>query len=419
MLCTYENQFLEEAELRQIQLERLQSTLQRIQRNVAFYQRRFKEINFDPDEFSSLKDLEKLPFTTEEDLSRAYPYDMFAINLRHIVRIHSTTGKDKDPIVIGFTENDLKVIASLVLRTYQNFNLSSEDVFQITLNYGLGTAAFSFHEGAHLLKASTIPASAGRTEKQIKMMLDFGTTCLIATPSYLKILKNRLSQNIYPLAKLRLKTILSTGEPLEDSLKKDIEEFFQAQVYDIYGLSAVLGPGIAYQCPQNRHLHLAEDVILAEIIDPNTLKPLPPGEYGELVLTTLVSEGFPLLRYRTGDKTRIIPKKCSCGRTFKIIEPIKERVDDVLIVKGINISPKRIASILDSILQTQVAWKMEVIRTEEKDELVLKIGITEELFYDQMKRQRGLVDNLRHSISLWLGVTPRVVLVEPESLKKE
>lgn len=416
MPLSYENQYVDRKELEQIQLERLQTTLQRIQRNVAFYQRKFKEIGFDPDDFSSLKDLTKLPLTTEEDLSKAYPYDMFATNLRNVIRIHSTTGKDIEPIVIGFTKNDLNLLAHLVLRTYQNFNLDSEDVFQITLNYGLGTAAFAFQEGAHLLGASTIPASAGRTEKQIKIMLDFGTTCLIATPSYLKILYNRLNQNIYPLAKLRLKTILSTGEPLEEELKQKVEDFFQAKVYNLYGLSAVLGPGIAYQCPQNQHLHLAEDVILAEIIDPQTLTPLPEGEYGELVLTTLVSEAFPLLRYRTGDKTRIIKQKCSCGRTFKCIEPIYERVDDVITVKGINIAPARVANILYSILNTGVKWKMETVKTAEKDELILKIGINEELFYDQMKKQRGLVDKLRHSISIWLGVTPRVILVEPKSL---
>ncbi len=403
-------------EIRQLQLERLQSTLHRVRRRVAFYKKRFQDIGFNPDHFESLEDIRKIPFTTEADLSNAYPYGMFCIPLRDVVRIHTTTGKGSEPIVLGTTERDLTNRAHLLARVYATLGLDAEDVFQITLRYGLGTGAFAFHDAARKLGASTIPTSVGHTDKQLKIMRDFGTSCLIATPGYARILLEAMeTQEITP-SMLRLKAILLTGEPWDQSLADELEQGFQTPVYDIYGLSAVCGPGIAAQCHEQQGLHLQEDMVYAEIIDPETGDSLPDGQWGELVLTTLAEEAVPVIRYKTGDRARFLPSPCGCTSSFRCLDHISGRVDDVLIIKGINIAPEMIERVLFDQLHTRVTWKAEVTGRGKNQELVLSVGITEALFFDQMKRQRAMVDSLRHAFSQWIGVTPRVLLAEPASI---
>jgi phenylacetate-CoA ligase len=405
-------------EIRQIQLERLQSTLHKVRRRVAFYKQRFQDIGFNPDFFESLEDLAEIPFTTEKDLSDAYPYNMFCIPLRDVVRIHTTTGRGNEPIVIGNSERDLTNRARLLARVYETLGLNSEDVFQITLRYGLGTGAFSFHDAAREIGASTIPTSVGHTDKQLKIMRDFGTSCLIATPGYARILLEAMETRGITPSMLRLKAVLLTGEPWSKTLAADLEQGFQAPVYDIYGLSAACGPGIAAQCRERTGLHIQEDMVYAEIVDPQTGDPVKPGEWGELVLTTLMEEAVPVIRYKTGDKARFLTTSCPCGSTFRLLDHIPGRIDDVLIVKGINIAPEMIERVLLDQLGTTVDWDALVTGQGSTQELVLRIGITDSLFFDQMKRQRAMVDTLRHAFAQWVGVTPRVLLVEPESMKK-
>ncbi|GAU09078.1 phenylacetate--CoA ligase family protein [Desulfoplanes formicivorans] len=414
--CPAHHLRLTREDIRQIQLERLQSTLHRVRRRVAFYKQRFQETGFNPDQFESLDDMVKLPFTTEQDLSDAYPYDMFCIPLRDVVRIHTTTGRGNSPIVIGNSERDLTNRAKLLARVYTSIGLTSEDVFQITLRYGLGTGAFSFHDAAREIGASTIPTSVGHTDKQLKIMRDFGTSCLIATPGYARILLEAMESRGMTPSMLRLKAILLTGEPWSTNLAADLEQGFQAPVYDIYGLSAVCGPGIAAQCQEKTGLHLQEDMVYAEIIDPQSGKPVAPGQWGELVLTTLVEEAVPVIRYRTGDRARLLTSPCACGSTFRLLDHVPGRIDDVLIVKGINIAPEMIERVLTDVLGTAVSWKAEVTGEGPTQQLVLRIGITEPLFFDQMKRQRAMVDRLRHAFAQWIGVTPRILLVEPQSV---
>ncbi|MFA6809878.1 MAG: AMP-binding protein [Desulfoplanes sp.] len=405
-------------DIRQIQLERLQATLHRVRRRVAFYKKRFQDMGFNPDQFGSLEDLRKLPFTTESDLSNAYPYGMFCIPLRDVVRIHTSTGKGSEPIVVGNSERDLKNRARLLARVYETLGLDTEDVFQITLRYGLGTGAFAFHDAARELGASTIPTSVGRTDKQLKIMRDFGTSCLIATPGYARILLEAMEkQNITP-AMLRLKAILLTGEPCSKSLAAELEQGFQAPVYDIYGLSAVCGPGIAAQCREQQGLHVQEDMVYAEIVDPETGAPVADGQWGELVLTTLMEEAVPVIRYKTGDRARFLPSPCPCGNTFRCLDHISGRIDNVLIIKGINIAPEMIERVLFDHLGTRVVWEAEIVGQGKRQELVVRIAITEDLFFDQMKRQRAMVDTLRRAFAQWIGVTPRVLLAEPASIKK-
>lgn len=404
-------------EIRQVQLERLQSTLHRVRRRVAFYKKRFQDIGFNPDQFEILEDIRKLPFTTESDLSDAYPYNMFCIPLRDVVRIHTTTGKGSDPIVIGNSERDLKNRAHLLARVYETLGLDTEDVFQITLRYGLGTGAFAFHDAARELGASTIPTSVGHTDKQLKIMRDFGTSCLIATPGYAKILLDAMEKQDITPAMLRLKAILLTGEPWSESLAKELKQGFQAPVYDIYGLSAVCGPGIAAQCREQKGLHLQEDMVYAEIVHPETGEPVADGQWGELVLTTLMEEAVPVIRYRTGDRARLLPSPCSCTNSFRCLDHIPGRVDEVLIIKGINIAPEMIERVLLNQLGTPVTWEAEIVDQGKDQELIVRIGITETLFFDQMKRQRAMVDTLRHAFAQWIGVTPKILLAEPASIK--
>ncbi|MFO7818444.1 MAG: phenylacetate--CoA ligase family protein [Thermodesulfobacteriota bacterium] len=418
-LCQDEHAGLSREDLEQLKLERMQATLHRIDRKVAFYRKRFRTIGFDPDKFNSLQDLERIPLTTEDDLTKAYPYEMFATPLKDVIRIHSTTGKSKDPIVLGLTERDLNNSSRLLARVMRGIGLGAEDVFQITLNYSLSSGAFAFHDAARELGASTIPASVGRTERQLKMLLDFGTSCLVATPGYSLILLEKLKQSKASLARLRLNTILLTGEPWPKGTEEKLREGFRAEVFDLYGLSAAHGPGIAAQCAEHRGLHVQEDLFHAEIIDPEKGCPLPHGQWGELVLTTLTHEAVPLLRYRTGDKARMLEEKCPCGLSFIQLDRISGRVDDVFICKGVNISPDRLNQILESLLGAGIKWHAEVEGQGAHQDFILKIGIKDDLFYDQMKKQRELVDDLRRSLAQWIGVTPRILLVEPESLPQE
>ena len=416
--CPAKHLRLPPEEIRQIQLERLQSTLHRVRRRVAFYKQRFQDMGFNPDHFEKLEDIRQLPFTTESDLSDAYPYSMFCIPLRDVVRIHTTTGKGSEPIVIGNSERDLKNRAHLLARVYETLGLDTEDVFQITLRYGLGTGAFAFHDAARELGASTIPTSVGRTDKQLKIMRDFGTSCLIATPGYARILLDAMEKQDITPAMLRLKAILLTGEPWSEPLARELEQGFQAPVYDIYGLSAVCGPGIAAQCKEHKGLHLQEDMVYAEVVDPTTGESVADGEWGELVLTTLMEEAVPVIRYKTGDRARFLPSPCSCTTSFRCLDHIPGRVDEVLIIKGINIAPEMIERVLLNQLGSPVAWNANVEGEGAKQELVVRIGITENLFFDQMKRQRAMVDTLRRAFAQWIGVTPRVLLTEPKSIKR-
>lgn len=405
------------SDLEQVQLERLQATLNRIRKHVAFYGRMFNEHGFDPDRFDTLADLGRIPFTTEADLISAYPYGMFCRPLREVIRVHSTTGRGEKPIVVGSTEQDLKSGARLLARIMAGYGLGGEDVFQITLNYGLGTWAFGFHDAARELGASTIPTSVGKSERQVRTMRDFGTSCLVATPGYALTLLGTMERMGLTPSELRLKTLLLTGEPWPEGLRERLEDGFQARAFDIYGLSAVSGPGIAAQCPESLALHVQEDMFLAEIVDPDSGRAMPPGEWGELVLTTLAKEALPLLRYRTGDRARFLPDPCPSGHVFRCLDRIDGRVDDMFIVKGINIAPERIDSLLSGTLGGPVTWEAEIEGFGPGQALILRIGINDSLFFDQMKRQRDLVDRLRHDFSQWLGVTPVLRLVEPASLQ--
>lgn len=407
-------------ELRQIQLEQLQSTLNRVHRNVAFYRRRFKEIGFRPeDDLAEIRDIERLPFTTSQDISNSYPYEMFAVPLREVVRVHSSSGSTTNPRVVGYTRQDLRTWSNLVARILSAAGVVQDDVVQVTYGYGLLTGGLGIHYGAERIGASVLPTSVGRTERQIKIMQDFRTTVLVCTPTYALMVADRIEAMGLDAKNLSLKYCICAGEPWTEAMRKEIETRLFVQATDNYGISEVLGPGIAGECLEKTGMHLQEDHLYAEIIDPETLQVLGPGQHGELVITTLTKEAFPVIRYRTGDLCSIIDEPCPCGRTMRRISRILGRCDEVVVIKGINIFPGCIGEILEQIKGERPVFQLVAVRKGHEDRLEIRVEVTEQLFYDKMREQRALVDHMCRKIANFIGITPRIKLVEKGSLQRE
>ncbi|MEM5790141.1 MAG: phenylacetate--CoA ligase, partial [Syntrophobacteraceae bacterium] len=378
-------------DLRQIQLEQLQATLNRVYRNVSFYRRRFKEINFRPeDDLTEIRDIERLPFTTSKDISDSYPYEMFAVPLREVVRVHSSSGSTTNPRVVGYTRQDLRTWSSLVARILSAAGVVQDDVVQVTYGYGLLTGGLGIHYGAEKIGASVLPTSVGRTERQIKIMQDFRSTVLVCTPNYALVIADRLEKMGLEAKNLSLKYCICAGEPWTEQTRQEIESRLFVKATDNYGISEVLGPGIAGECLEQCGMHLQEDHLYAEIIDPVTQRVLGPGEEGELVITTLTKEAFPVIRFRTGDICSIIEAPCACGRTMRRISRILRRCDEVVVIKGINIIPEKVGEILEQIKGERPAFQLVAVRQGHEDHLEIRVEVTEQLFYDKMLEQRAL-----------------------------
>ncbi|HSH13222.1 MAG TPA: phenylacetate--CoA ligase, partial [Desulfurivibrionaceae bacterium] len=340
-------------DLAQLQLERLQATLCRVASHVPFYRKKFKELAISPEDISSLDDLRKLPFTTKQDLRDNYPYGLFAVPLREVVRIHASSGTTGQATVVGYTHNDIKNWASLVARILTGAGVTKDDVVQIAFGYGMFTGGFGLHYGAETVGASVIPMSSGNTKRQIQIMQDFRTTALVCTPSYALLLADVMEEKgINPNA-LSLKYGLFGGEPWSEAMRREIQDKLNIIATDNYGLSEVMGPGVAGECQERNGLHLNEDHFLVEVINPETLEPVAPGEIGELVITTLTKEAFPVVRYRTRDLTRLLPGPCPCGRTLTRMQRVLGRTDDMLIIKGVNVYPSQIEEVLFDIEGTK------------------------------------------------------------------
>lgn len=407
------------AEIAQLQLERLQATLQRVYRNVKFYRQKFDRLGFLPEDLLSLDDLTKLPFTTKEDLSNSYPYGMFAVPLREVVRIHSSSGSAGNPMVVGYTSRDLRTWARLAARLMTAAGITKDDVVQITFNYGLMTGGFGVHYGAETLGASVIPTGTGNTFRQVQIMRDYRTTVLVATPSYALVIADKLGEIGVDPKDLHLRLGLMGGEPWDEKRRLEIEGKLLCQTYDLYGLSEAMGPGVAGECVQRQGMHLNEDYFLPEVIDPDTGQPLPPGTMGELVITTLAKEAVPLIRFRTGDRCSLHAEPCPCGRTFARISRIVGRTDEVVIVKGVNIFPQRVGQILAAIQGETPIYQLVVTREGHQDILEIRVEVRESIFFDRMVAQRQLVNQLSRKLAQGIGVSPRVRLVEPNSISRE
>ena len=408
---------LEREEVEQLQLERLQSTLNRVYRNVSFYKKRFDAMKILPDEIQSAKDLAKFPLTAKEDLRESYPYGMFALPLREVVRIHSSSGVTGKPTVTGYTRNDLHHWSQLTARVLSAGGVTKDDVVQITFKYGLFTGAFGLHYGAELIGASVIPMSTGNTSKQVLIMQDYKTTALVSTPSYaLRVARYMEGQGIDPKS-LSLKLGLFGGEPCPEPMRKEIEERLLINVTDNYGVSEVMGPGVSAECEAKNGLHIYEDHFIPEIIDPRTLQILPPGAEGELVLTTLSKEAFPLIRYRTRDITSLDYSACPCGRTLVRMKKVLGRSDDIIIIKGVNVFPSQVEAILMEVEGVEPRYQIIADRIEGVDTLEVKVEVNEKVFSDEIKNLQNIAGQIERKFREIIGVSAKIKLVAPETLQ--
>jgi len=405
-------------DLEQLQLERLQSTLFRVATHVPLYRKRFKDARVDPDGFRSLDELRSLPFTVKDDLRSHYPYGLFAVPLRDVVRLHSSSGTTGTATVVGYTRNDIKTWANLVARILTAAGLTKDDVIQIAFGYGLFTGGFGLHYGAELLGASVIPISSGNTRRQIQIMQDFKTTALVCTPSYALVLADTMLEMGININGLSLQYGLFGAEPWSEAMREEIRSKLHITPTDNYGLSEVMGPGVAGECQECSGLHISEDHFLVEVIDPQTLEPLPPGETGELVITTLTKEAFPVIRYRTRDLTKLITEPCACGRTSRRMSRVMGRTDDMLIIKGVNVFPTQIENVLFEMEGTEPHYQIVVERENHHDKATVLVEVMESIFFDEMKKQRRLVDQIKKRLATELGVSVDVKLVEEKTIER-
>ncbi len=409
---------MDRALLEQLQLERLQTTLNRVARNVPLYRQRFADLGIDPDDFRSLDDLRSLPFTTKQDIRDNYPYGLFAVPLRDVVRLQSSSGTTGKPIVVGYTGNDLRRWSGLVARILAMGGMTRDDVVQIAFHYGLFTGGFGLHYGAEHLGASVIPSSGGNARKQITIMQDYRTTALCCTPSYALHLADVMEEMGVNPNSLHLKWGLFGAEGWSDAMRREIEARLKVTATDNYGISEVMGPGIAGECAEQNGLHVNEDHFLFEIVHPETGEPVPDGETGELVITTLTKEAFPMIRFRTGDLTRKLAEPCACGRTFHRIARIMGRSDDMLIIRGVNVFPLQVESVLLAVEGVEPHYQIVLEREGRLDKATVYLEVSENLLFDRMRVAREALDKIHHSLSSELGVSMDVVFVGRRTLER-
>ena len=402
-----------------LQLKRLQQTLERVYATVPFYQKSFKDAGITPADIRSLDDLHNLPFTYKQDMRDNYPYGLFAVPLDQIVRIHASSGTTGKPTVVGYTKRDIDTWSELMARSFAAAGATSSDVIHNAYGYGLFTGGLGAHYGAERLGASVIPMSGGNTQKQMLIMKDFGSTVITCTPSYSLYLAEALADEGIDPHDLKLRVGILGAEPWSEAMRKEIESKLGIKAIDIYGLSEILGPGVGIECIEAQNgLHIWEDHFIPEIIDPATGKVLPIGEKGELVITTITKEGIPMIRYRTRDITRILPEPCKCGRTHVRLERLSGRTDDMLIIRGVNVFPSQIESVLCNIKGVEPHYQLIVERDGNLDTLEVQVEVNEKVFSDEIKVLQGLNNEIRKQIKDLLGITCKIRLVEPRTITR-
>ncbi len=405
--------------LEAIQLRRLQATAERVYATVPFYRKKFQEAGVVPGDIRSLSDIQKLPFTTKQDLRENYPYGMFAVPMDNVVRIHASSGTTGQPTVVGYTARDINTWATLMARALAAGGASRGDIIHNAYGYGLFTGGLGVHYGAEKMGASVIPVSGGNTKRQIIIMRDFGPTILTATPSYTLHLAEVAEEMGISFRNLSLKFGIFGAEPWSEEMRDEIERKLNLTAVDIYGLSEVLGPGVSIECHEaKKGLHIAEDHFIAEIIDPNTGEALPYGSVGELVFTSVTKEAFPVVRYRTRDITSIHPEPCICGRTLVRMNKVSGRTDDMLIIRGVNVFPSQIESVLMETEGVEPHYQLVVDRQENLDMLTVMVEVGEQAFSDTIKPLQDLESKISKNIKETIGVTARVKLVEPKTIAR-
>ena len=405
--------------LESIQLKRLQHLVARVYKTVAPYREKMDAAGVKPEDIQSLTDLAKLPFTVKEDLRENYPFGLFTVPMDQVVRVHASSGTTGKPTVVGYTKKDIRTWSGLMARALTCAGATSADMVHNAYGYGLFTGGLGAHYGIERLGATVIPVSGGNTKRQITIMKDFKSSVLLATPSYALNLAETMEALDVDPRDLSLRVGVFGAEPWSENMRDEVEQKLNIKAVDIYGLSEVIGPGVAMQCLEGeKGMHIFEDHFLPEIIDPDTGEVLPPGEKGELVFTTLTKEAFPIIRYRTKDISRLLYDECACGRTLVRMEKVTGRTDDMLIIRGVNVFPSQIEHVLMGTEGVEPHYQIVVNREGNMDTMAVEVEVSEEIFSDEIKKLESLTKRIQMDIKDMLGVTCRVKLVEPKTIQR-
>lgn len=403
---------------RQLQGERLRKAVDRVYHGVPFYRNKLQERDMRPDNITSIDDITKLPFTTKQDLRDNYPYGLFAVPMSEIVRLHASSGTTGNPTVVGYTRRDLAIWSEMIARCLCAFGADRNDIFQVAYGYGLFTGGLGLHYGVEHLGGTVIPASSGNTAKQVRLMRDFGTTAFASTPSYALYLADAMKESGISRDEFKLRVGIFGAEPWTENMRKEIEAKLGINAYNIYGLSEIMGPGVSHECECKCGSHIIDDHFYAEIIDPETLEPLPYGQVGELVLTTLTKEGLPMIRYRTKDLCSLDPEPCECGRTSIRMSRIMGRSDDMLIIRGVNVFPSQIESVILEMPEFEPHYLIYVDRVNNLDMIEVHVEVRDGFYSDEIKVMVELKKKLAARLHSVLGLHADIKLVEPYTMER-
>jgi phenylacetate-CoA ligase len=409
---------MEREELLKLQGSRVKAMLERVYNSVPFYRKKLQDAGIEPGDITAIDGLKKLPFTTKQDLRDNYPFGLFTVPQADIVRLHASSGTTGKSTVVGYTHNDIQMWSEVVARSLTMAGVGKTDVIQVAYGYGLFTGGLGLHYGAEKVGASVIPISGGNTKKQLQLMEDFGSTVIACTPSYAAYLGEALVEEKIDRRNIKLKAGVFGAEPWTEEMRTQIEHLLGIKAYDIYGLSEIIGPGVSMECHCQNGMHIFEDHFIPEIINPETGEVLPYGELGELVFTPATKEAMPLIRYRTRDLTRLHANKCECGRTLVRMEKCVGRSDDMLIIRGVNVFPSQVESVLLEMSETKPHYLLVVDRENNLDILEIQVEIEEQFFSDEIKELEGLRQRIKANITSVLGISATIRLVEPGTIER-
>ncbi|WMJ23412.1 phenylacetate--CoA ligase [Paludicola sp. MB14-C6] len=404
------------AELEALQSYRLSVTVRRVYENVPFYKELFDKHGIKPEDIRTVKDISKLPFTVKQDLRDTYPYGLFATDMDNVVRIHASSGTTGKQTVVGYTENDINIWAEITARALTAAGAEAKDFVHVSYGYGLFTGGMGIHYGTERIKATAIPASVGNTKRQIQIMQDFGSSILCCTPSYALFMAETINEMGIDKNTLKLKAGVFGAEPWTENMRKEIEAKLGIKAYDIYGLSEIMGPGVAFECCEQNGMHINEDHFIPEIIDPDTLEVLPDGQAGELVFTCITKEALPLIRYLTKDIAVLTHEKCACGRTLVKMTKPRGRSDDMLIIRGVNVFPSQIESVLLDIKNITPHYQIIVDRVNNLDTLKILVEMPTDMDFDAVRLVEEKEQEIKHAIESILGIAATIKLVEPKTI---
>lgn len=405
-------------EMHNLQSERLRKLVTRVYHNTPFYRTKMQELDITPDDIKTIEDIVKLPFTTKQDLRDNYPYGLFAVPMSEIIRLHASSGTTGNPTVVGYTRKDLSIWSEALARCLTSYGATRNDIFSVAYGYGLFTGGLGMHYGVENLGATVIPMSSGNTAKQIQLMRDFGPTALACTPSYALYIAESIAKSKIDLSELKLRIGIFGAEPWTDNMRREIEAKLNIKAYNVYGLSEIMGPGVSHECEYQNGSHIIEDHFYPEIVDPESFEPLPYGQQGELVFTTLTKEGLPLLRYRTKDLCSLTDEICACGRTNVRMSRIIGRSDDMLIIRGVNVFPSQIESVILSLEEFEPHYMLYIDRINNLDILQVHVEVREEFYGDDISSIIKLKKKVEHALQSVLGLGVDVKIVEPQSIPR-